>query len=119
MGEVRVDEDDIEMDPTGLVFHRGEPFTGVVVERSADGELVSTRSYFAGYPDGPYREWRSSGRLRKDGRMRDGRSVGSHREWHANGRLAERREFDAAGNLVRHERWDRGGNLVVEPTGRR
>ncbi|GAA3362289.1 toxin-antitoxin system YwqK family antitoxin [Saccharopolyspora gregorii] len=119
MGEIHVDEDDIEMDPTGLVFHRGEPFTGVVVERSADGELVSTRSYFAGYPDGHYQEWRSSGRLRKDGRMRDGRSVGSQREWHANGRLAERREFDAAGNLVRHERWDRGGNLVVEPTGRR
>jgi antitoxin component YwqK of YwqJK toxin-antitoxin module len=107
---MRVDEDDTDMDESGRVFYRDEAFTGVVVEKARDGSVVSTYSYFAGFPDGPFQEWRGADQLRKEGTMRDGRPVGVLREWHSNGRLAVEAEFDEHGSLIRKNSWAEDGS---------
>ncbi|SFS94245.1 toxin-antitoxin system YwqK family antitoxin [Saccharopolyspora flava] len=109
MNEIRVDEDDTEMDETGRVFYQDEPFTGVTVEKARDGSVVSTYSYFAGYPDGPFKEWRSNDQPREEGTMRDGRPVGILREWHPHGQLATETEFDDHGSLIRKNSWTEDG----------
>ncbi|MCX2733975.1 hypothetical protein OOZ19_27345 [Saccharopolyspora sp. NFXS83] len=109
MSELRVDEEETDMDASGRVFYQDEPFTGVTVETAHDGSVVSTYSYFAGYPDGPYQEWRTPDLLRKEGRMRNGMPIGTHREWHPNGQVATEAEFDDHGSQVGFRAWDENG----------
>ncbi|GAB2686974.1 hypothetical protein GCM10027271_57250 [Saccharopolyspora gloriosae] len=109
MINLRIDEEDVVLDASGHVFHQGEPFTGVTVATSQDGRVVSTHSYFAGYPDGPYQEWRSPDLLRKEGQMRNGIPIGTHREWHPNGQIATESDFDDHGSQVDFRAWDENG----------
>ncbi|MFD6182135.1 toxin-antitoxin system YwqK family antitoxin [Streptomyces goshikiensis] len=107
--KIDVDDPDAEMDMADRLFHRGEPYTGEVVEYLG-GALVNQETYVEGRPDGLSRSWYKDGTAESEGTLRRGRPTGVFREWHPNGVLKSRQVFDEAGLvLTEEERWDESG----------
>jgi antitoxin component YwqK of YwqJK toxin-antitoxin module len=112
----RIDIDDPEVDMTDaeVLLHRGERFTGEVVEYQR-GVLVSLVTYRNGLEDGLSKEWYTDGTLRAEGVLRGGFPVGESREWHPNGRPAARVLMSANGlRQLEITEWDDAGNLTKE-----
>jgi antitoxin component YwqK of YwqJK toxin-antitoxin module len=102
---VRVEYDDVKTEDDLRVTHQGEPFTGEVVERSPQGQVIAVTTYFNGMEDGSSTEWYPTGERRAAGSARYGLAVGVHEEWYRNGSLAIRSEFDDHGRLLSRHRW--------------
>jgi antitoxin component YwqK of YwqJK toxin-antitoxin module len=113
---MRVDFDEVDWDESALLIHDGAPFTGEVVEKTADGAIVAVTSYVNGREDGPSTEWYPSGQVKARGEVRFGTAVGTHQVWHPNGQLAAETEFDDQGNRLSNREWDAAGNVIAEST---
>ncbi|MDG4835724.1 hypothetical protein O7631_04245 [Micromonospora sp. WMMD967] len=109
---MRVDYDDVETEDDLRVTYQGEPFTGEVVERSPQGQVVALTTYFEGMEDGPSAEWYPTGERKAEGSVRYGTAVGVHEEWHRNGNLASRVEFDDQGRMLSQQRWAEDGTPI-------
>ncbi len=107
---MRVEFDDVDTDDDTRVEYQGEPFTGEVVERAPDGQVIALTSYFNGVEDGPTTEWYPTGELKATGSVAHGRAVGLHEEWYRDGTLAAQDEFDERGRHLARRRWDEAGN---------
>lgn len=116
---LRVDFDEVGWDDNALVVHNGVPFTGEVVEKAPNGEIVAVTSYVNGREDGPSTEWYPSGQLKARGVARFGHAIGMHQVWHPNGQLAAETEFDDQGLQLSNREWDEAGNVIAEATYRR
>jgi antitoxin component YwqK of YwqJK toxin-antitoxin module len=114
----RVDFSKVSWDEFALLIHDGEPFTGEVVEKTANGEIVAVTSYVNGREDGPSTEWYPSGQVKARGEARFGEAVGVHQVWHANGQLAAETVFDDQGKRLSNREWDEAGNVIAESTHR-
>lgn len=114
---MRVNTDDTEWDDGLFLLHGGEPFTGEVEEKNADGRLVSLETYRNGLADGTALYWHPNGQLKSEVISDMGHAVGRSREWHENGTLAVEKTFDDGGRLVEVRRWDENGE-PVESQGR-
>ncbi|MGK5738714.1 toxin-antitoxin system YwqK family antitoxin [Micromonospora sp. URMC 103] len=106
---MRVEYDDVETEDDLRVTYQGQPFTGEVVERSSQNQVIAITTYFNGIEDGPSAEWYPTGERKAAGTVRYGMAVGVHEEWHRNGNLAARSEFDDQGNLLSRYRWAEDG----------
>ncbi|MGW3786101.1 toxin-antitoxin system YwqK family antitoxin [Micromonospora chokoriensis] len=109
---MRVEYDDVETEDDLRVSHQGELFTGEVVERSPQGQIIAITTYFKGIEDGPSAEWYPSGERRAEGSARYGTAVGVHEEWHRNGNPAARFEFDDQGKMLSRQRWAEDGTPI-------
>ena len=84
VAKVVVDGDKIEL-RDGLFYFKGEPFTGVAVEKADNGQ----------------KEWEAT--------LKDGKSDGLWTEWYENGQ----KEFESTfkdGELISYKEWDENGN---------
>ena len=84
VAKVVVDGDKIEL-RDGLFYFKGEPFTGVAVEKADNGQ----------------KEWEAT--------LKDGKSDGLWTEWYENGQ----KEFESTfkdGELISYKEWDEDGN---------
>ncbi|PPK63300.1 hypothetical protein CLV40_12913 [Actinokineospora auranticolor] len=111
---MRVEFDDVDTEDDLHVVYQGEPFTGEVVERAPNGQIVALTTYFNGMEDGPSAEWYPSGEPKAAGAVRYGTAVGVHEFWHRDGGLAGRDEFDDSGRLLRRLRWAVDGTVVED-----
>ncbi|MCZ7377847.1 toxin-antitoxin system YwqK family antitoxin [Micromonospora sp. WMMC250] len=109
---MRVDYDDVETEDDLRVTYQGEPFTGEVVERSPQGQVIALTTYFEGMEDGPSAEWYPTGERKAEGNVRYGTAVGVHEEWHRNGNPASRVEFDNQGRMLSRQRWAEDGTPI-------
>ncbi|WP_433648615.1 toxin-antitoxin system YwqK family antitoxin [Micromonospora zamorensis] len=109
---MRVEYDDVETEDDLRVTHQGELFTGEVVERSPQGQVIVVTTYFKGMEDGLSAEWYPSGERKAEGSARYGMAVGVHEEWHRNGNPAARVEFDDQGKLISRQRWAEDGTPI-------
>ncbi|MEV1159400.1 hypothetical protein AB0J27_28810 [Micromonospora chokoriensis] len=109
---MRVDYDDVETEDDLRVTYQGEPFTGEVVERSPQGQVIALTTYFEGMEDGPSAEWYPTGERKAEGNVRYGTAVGVHEEWHRNGNPASRVEFDDQGRMLSRQRWAEDGTPI-------
>jgi len=88
--QIRVDENEFELDHNQLILWNGAIFTGVGVETLADGTLHAETEYV------------------------DGLKQGISTIWHDNGQLAERKTHWRGQPHGREQGWDRQGRLVYE-----
>lgn len=109
---MRVEYDDVETEDDLRVTYQGEPFTGEVVERSPQGQVIALTTYFNGMEDGLSAEWYPGGERKAEGSVSYGTAVGVHEEWHRNGNTAARIEFDNQGKLLSCHRWAEDGTPV-------
>ncbi|MEU1362484.1 hypothetical protein ABZ356_21885 [Micromonospora zamorensis] len=109
---MRVEYDDVETEDDLRVTYQGEPFTGEVIERSPQGQVIALTTYFKGTEDGLSTEWYPSGERKAEGSARYGIAVGVHEEWHRNGNPAARVEFDDQGKLLSRHRWAEDGTPI-------
>ncbi|MGC5306229.1 toxin-antitoxin system YwqK family antitoxin [Micromonospora zamorensis] len=109
---MRVEYDDVETEDDLRVTYQGELFTGEVVERSPQGQVIALTTYFKGMEDGLSAEWYPSGERKAEGSVRYGTAVGVHEEWHRNGNPAARIEFDDQGKLLSRHRWAEDGTPI-------
>ncbi|MFG1895784.1 toxin-antitoxin system YwqK family antitoxin [Micromonospora zamorensis] len=109
---MRVEYDDVEIEDDLRVTHQGELFTGEVVERSPQGQVIAVTTYFKGMEDGLSAEWYRSGERKAEGSAHYGIAVGVHEEWHRNGNPAARVEFDDQGKLISRQRWAEDGTPI-------
>jgi len=68
-----------------MLLVAGAPFSGVTVERDADGHVRARHEYRDGRADGIAREWYADGRLAAERSYASGLKVGVHRGWWPNG----------------------------------
>ncbi|CCH15527.1 toxin-antitoxin system YwqK family antitoxin [Micromonospora lupini] len=109
---MRVEYDDVETEDDLRVTYQGDLFTGEVVERSPQGQVIAITTYFNGMEDGLSTEFYPSGERKAEGSARYGTAVGVHQEWHRNGNLAARLEFDDQGKLLSRHRWAEDGTPI-------
>ncbi|MEU7771827.1 hypothetical protein AB0C44_10970 [Micromonospora taraxaci] len=109
---MRVDYDDVATEDDLRVTYQGELFTGEVVERSPQGQVIALTTYFEGMEDGPSADWYPTGERKAEGSARYGTAVGVHEEWHRNGNPASRVEFDDQGRMLSRQRWAEDGTPI-------
>ncbi|MFJ3948837.1 toxin-antitoxin system YwqK family antitoxin [Streptomyces libani] len=112
--KTRIEEDDCDFGDDMLVYHNGEPLTGEVVTRDAEGRMISLVHYVGGITSGPQTHWYADGSKKTEGTVMRGEAVGEWRSWHANGQLSEYTLFSQHGEYMRRQRWDKDGNLTVD-----
>ena len=103
----------------GVLYLRGAPFTGRVVERRADGSLAGVTPYAAGRRHGTVLAWYAGGAPRHRRRYVRGREDGAHAGWWEDGsrRFAYRFRDGFAEGVARE--WLRDGTPYREARYRR
>ncbi|MEU7674674.1 hypothetical protein AB0C42_07670 [Micromonospora taraxaci] len=109
---MRVDHDDVATEDDLRVTYQGELFTGEVVERSPQDQIIALTTYFKGIEDGLSAEWYPTGERKAEGTARYGMAVGVHEEGHRNGSPATRVEFDEQGKMLSRQRWAEDGTPI-------
>lgn len=109
-----VDFDDCDYSDAQELLHGGQPFTGAVVERGPQGQIVSLQWFRFGIPDGISRIWSHEGQLQQEIDYAFGMPT-CHREWHANGQLSLEIFFGKMGIVTTAAAWDEGGNPTKVP----
>jgi antitoxin component YwqK of YwqJK toxin-antitoxin module len=92
---VRVDDAELDHDVDTLTYRNGERFTGIAVERHADGWVLHETEYRLGIPDGVARTYWPGGGVRHEHWTDYGIGV-RRRAWHRNGQLGEDLVMDHA-----------------------
>lgn len=112
-----IDLDQTELDAGGCVLHDGAPYSGEVVRRASNGQVVALTMYYKGFEDGVSLEWYPDGQPRVEGhsRYRVG-AVGVWREWHQCGALAAEYGFSDNGRLQFVRRWNAAGLMIEDKT---
>ncbi|HEY1571319.1 MAG TPA: hypothetical protein VGG05_08265 [Pseudonocardiaceae bacterium] len=112
----RVHIDATTVDEHEDVCYQGVPFTGQVYDTTADGTVVTEKSYRDGREDGSQREWYGDGSPESEYQAEAGAVVGLALDWHRNGRPARRQDFDGYGQLRHREAWDSDGTPQPDQT---
>lgn len=109
-----VDFDDCEYSDAQELLYGGEPFTGAVVERGPQGQIVTLQWFRFGIPDGISRIWSHEGQLRQEIDYAFGLPK-FRKEWHANGQLALEMVFDSLAQVTHKAAWDEAGKPTKMP----
>jgi antitoxin component YwqK of YwqJK toxin-antitoxin module len=98
----------------GIKLFEGKPYTGVVLDRFADGSKKMRYSLRDGKVDGVWVEWYQNGPIRFYSEWRDGRGDGPFVYFHETGEVSER--VRAIGDVWDgiSEGWDRDGAKMFE-----
>ncbi len=98
----------------GIKLFEGKPYTGVVLDRFADGSKKARFSLRAGKTDGVWIEWYQSGPIRFYSEWRNGLGDGPFVYFHETGEVSER--VRAIGDIWDgvSEGWDRDGKKLFE-----
>ena len=101
-------------DRGGQLYHKGEPFTGLLCWiRPRDEHPAGEHEHRGGVPWGVGHAWHPGGVLAYQGRFVWGLWHGPYRAWHPDGRRAAEVEYDL-GCPIRERRWDEDGRLVAD-----
>jgi antitoxin component YwqK of YwqJK toxin-antitoxin module len=101
----------LDCDEDGVLFYRGEAFTGIAVDFWPNGQLEAEQYYEQGTEYGLMRSWHDNGVLSFEATLSAACVEGIGREWHRNGQLKKEYEVEEAIYLWRKE-WDEQGVLV-------
>ena len=121
----------------GMLFYKGVPFSGILLQDNPTMEEVYSISYKNGWEDGEYIAKKKSGQLLEKRYFKNGAKHGIHRSWFHNGNnrlysefnngeyIGERWEwydnvnpalfekFDANGKILASKKWYRNGNIYM------
>ncbi len=97
---------------TGRLFYRGEPYTGLVVQRHPDGRWLELWSYDGGDRDGGWWGWYPDGTDRYSGDFYRNVPIGVWEEWYPSGRLRRIAKYDRENGLVSSVVYDEDGRTV-------
>ncbi|MGW8554127.1 toxin-antitoxin system YwqK family antitoxin [Streptomyces tubercidicus] len=111
---MRIEKEDSYFDDDMLLCHDDAPFTGEVVARDANGQVIGLLNYVEGVEWGPHCQWYPDGSKKKEGTAQRGVAVGDWRKWHPNGQLAEHSVYNSQGWPVRRQQWDENGNVTED-----
>ncbi|MGS2808673.1 toxin-antitoxin system YwqK family antitoxin [Nocardia sp. MW-W600-9] len=91
---------------TGRWDHRGEPFTGRLIERT--GDAVETQDYRIGFPQGLFVR-SEAGHVRRKGVRTPTGPIGAWYEWFPDGRIRQEDSYDLSHRLLLSRRFDELG----------
>ena len=97
----------------GLVYERDSEtlFTGVRVEKHANGQKHSELHYKDGKCEGLWIAWHENGKKEREATYKDGKPEGPAIAWHDNGQKAYEGTYKD-GKLVSATQWDEEGNEI-------
>ncbi|QBI54130.1 toxin-antitoxin system YwqK family antitoxin [Streptomonospora litoralis] len=111
---MRVNDEDVEDDGTGIAVYEGRPFTGETVETNKDGRILAIVQYKNGLEDGPWLQWFPNGQKKVEGQTSRGGPIGTWIEWHKNGQMAEKRIFNENRKTISHKQWNEEGEMTKD-----
>lgn len=100
----------------------GEPVTGTVVRKNAEGRIIESIDYRDGFPNGWKRVWYDNGQLRSElevafrdyGGSTGLVTIGTSRSWCENGTLSQENVYDDQGRPTgQHRTWTCRGELLT------
>ncbi len=105
--------DDCDYSDAHELMYKGVPYTGAVIERGAQGQILSLQHFRRGILDGLSRCWDSKGALQSETDYAFGWPK-YLREWHANGQLKRDVLYHASPRtgVVHDNAWDKSGQPV-------
>jgi hypothetical protein len=102
--------DDAELSrKRGLLFYRGDLFTGLVEQFDADGVLRTRNQYEMGRRHGDCRRWYSDGTLESVREYRENRKHGQHAGWFEKGQKKFLMHFDRGSYIGERKEWYASG----------
>ena len=108
-----VDFDELELDEYNIHFWRGDPFTGVAVERFSNGGLRCSMPFENGMANGITKEWFESNEIKSETLYVKGAKQGASKEWYETGALKKESIFEC-GICISAKTWEPEGSLKSE-----
>lgn len=105
MIRVNFDDDDLQyagIDGGGgnMYNYKNQPFTGIIEEFYANGNLAGIIECKNGYTDGLHMEYYENGHMKEELYLKYNRFYGAHKYWDGNGNLILHVEYDNNGNEI-------------------
>lgn len=76
-----------------VFYYQGKPFTGLLVEYHANGNLISEIEVFNSHTHGRIREFHINGMLKEEYYKKFNRFYGFYKMWDENGNLISTKDF--------------------------
>jgi antitoxin component YwqK of YwqJK toxin-antitoxin module len=109
---VDYDELDFDYSPNGvLCLWQGQPFTGVGIERYADGTLQAESIFRNGFDTQAGRLWYPTGQVQRDAVADDAHHTLLITKWHGNGTLKSQTTYEH-GVKIAEQSWDTHGTQL-------
>ena len=93
----------------GLVYHQGQPFTGLGTEQHSNGQLATRVTYQQGKKHGAYQQWFETGAPSYEGQYEQGKLHGTAKTWWNNGPLRSIARYEQGTPHGLQEQWYRTG----------
>ncbi len=110
-----ITSDQVSFGRDGLLYRNGfaDPFTGKVVDRYSNGNILSEQSYLRGIPHGNLFKGHSNGNPSMRALLNKGTLDGVQSRWWENGKLRDE-QFWGGGKYHGKKTWDQNGRLIRE-----
>ena len=108
MKMIRINFDDNDLQYAGIdagggnmYNYKNQPFTGIIEEFYANGNLTGEIECKNGYSDGLQTTYYENGQMQEEYYLKYNRFYGSYKRWDENGNLISHTEYDNNGDLIR------------------
>jgi antitoxin component YwqK of YwqJK toxin-antitoxin module len=109
---VEYDKLDFDYSPNGvLCLWQGQPFTGVGIERYADGAIQAESIFRSGFDTQAGRLWYPTGQVQRDAVADDTHHTQRVTEWHENDTLKSHTTYEH-GVKIAEQSWDTQGEQI-------
>ncbi len=89
-----------------------------VIEKFADGKIMSVHEVVNNVPDGKMTLYYRNGQIQYEGEMTYGRNSGTHKQYYESGKIRAILEFNNSGSLRNCNYWgENGEHMVVDGDG--
>ncbi|MEI7595779.1 MAG: hypothetical protein WCK02_08540 [Bacteroidota bacterium] len=77
-----------------FVFYKDSLYTGIALEKTENGKVISEEKYKNGVANGIWKEWFKSGEKKFEGNFTNGKGNGTWTQWHEDGSIQRKITFN-------------------------
>jgi antitoxin component YwqK of YwqJK toxin-antitoxin module len=94
-----------------ILFFRGKPYSGYVLEKYSNGQKAAKNAYFNGKLEGVQQKWFENGAVMEVRHYAENRKIGTHEGWYANGQKRFEYFIEKDIPIKTHREWFANGQL--------
>lgn len=111
---ISFNESKLNPDSKGRLSFEGELFSGYIVKKNLNGDIIEKKGYLNGYPEGRSIGYFDNGKIKFKRYYKSGKKIGMHEGWYINGQKKFKFFFNKGLNKGTHYQWYDNGQLYSE-----
>ena len=111
---ISLNESKLNPDSKGRLSFEGELFSGYIVKKNLNGDIIEKKGYLNGYLEGKSIGYFDNGKLKFKRYYKSGKKIGMHEGWYLNGQKKFEYFFNKGLNKGKHYQWYDNGQLYSE-----